>query len=59
MTTLTLFTATTSGLASNSHYPNKVTITDAADLEAAARFDHVAAEYQGNQRSTHGFVTSD
>lgn len=39
MTTLTLFTATTSGLASNSHYPNKVTITDAADLEAAARFD--------------------
>ena len=59
MTTFTLFTATTSGLASNTHYPNKATITDAADLEAAARFDHVAAEYQGNQRSTHGFVTSD
>ena len=59
MTTFTLFTATTSGLASNTHYPNKATITDAADMEAAARFDHVAAEYQGNQRSTHGFVTSD
>lgn len=58
MTTFTLFTATTSGLASNTHYPNKATITDAAALEAAAWFDHVAAEYQGNQRSTHGFVTS-
>lgn len=59
MTTFTLFTATTSGLASNTHYPNRATITDASDLEAATRFDHVAAEYQGNQRSTHGFVTSD
>lgn len=59
MTTFTLFTATTSGLASNTHYPNQAIITDAADLEAAARFEHVAAEYQGNQRSTHGFVTSD
>ena len=29
---------------------------DDTDLEAAARFDHVAAEYQGGQRSTHGFV---
>lgn len=58
MTTFTLFTATTSGLVSNTHYPNRVTITDASDLEAAARFDHVAAEYQGNQRSTHGFISS-
>ncbi|MBG9288583.1 hypothetical protein [Corynebacterium belfantii] len=49
MTTFTLFTATTSGLASNTHYPNKATITDAAALEVAARFDHVAAEYQGNR----------
>ena len=59
MTTFTLFTATTSGLASNTYYPNRATITDAADLEAAAHFDHVAAEYKGNQHSTHGFVTSD
>lgn len=58
MTTFTLFTATTSGLASNTHYPNRAVITDAAGLEAVARLDHVAAEYQGNQRSTHGFVIS-
>ena len=58
MTTFILFTAATSGLVSNTHYPNQATITDAAGLEAAARFDHVAAEYQGGQRATHGFVTS-
>lgn len=28
-------------------------------LEAAARTDHVAAEYLANQRSNHGFVSSD
>lgn len=58
MTTFILFTAATSGLVSNTHYPNQATITDATGLEAAACFDHVAAEYQGGQRSTHGFVTS-
>lgn len=59
MTAFALFTATTSGMASNTHYPNRVTVTDAADLEAAARFDHVAAEYRDGKRSTGTFVSSD
>lgn len=58
MTSFTLYTATTSGLASNTHYPNKTIITTPAQLQTAACFDHVAAHYQGNQRSTHGFITS-
>lgn len=56
---LTLFTATFTGQQTNTRYPNKRTITNTTDLEAAVAFDHVAAEYQGNMRSATGFTTSD
>ena len=59
MSVFTLFTAHAAGRQTNTIYPNKAPITSAADLEAAARVDHVAAEYLANQRSNHGFVSSD
>ncbi|MCI7305498.1 MULTISPECIES: phage/plasmid primase, P4 family [Actinomycetaceae] len=59
MSVFTLFTAHAAGCQTNTIYPYKAPITSAADLEAAARTDHVAAEYLANQRSSHGFVSSD
>ena len=58
-TPFTLYTATTHGVAANTHYPNRATISSAADLQTAATLDHVAAEYAGNVRSTAAFTVSD
>lgn len=58
-TQMTLFCATVQGQQNNNYYPNSAVITTAADLEAAAVWDHVAAGYAGGYRANKNFVTSD
>lgn len=58
-TSFTLFAATVTGVQNNNHYPNKQTIADVASLSAAAAFDHVAATYVNDRRSTAAFIASD
>lgn len=55
----TLFAATVAGVQNNNHYPNRHTVTDAASLSAVAGFDHVAAAYVNDRRSTATFIASD
>ena len=52
---LTLYTADCTGKASNCVYPNKTVVTNAEELKAAIRFDHVAAKYKNNYRSNENF----
>lgn len=54
----TLYAATVTGVQNNNHYPNKHTITDAASLSAVAGFDHVAATYVNDRRSSAAFISS-
>lgn len=58
MKAMTMFTAQVAGQQNNAHYPHPHTVTTAADLEVAARFDHVVAEYVGGRRSAGNCVTS-
>lgn len=58
-TQMTLFCATVQGQQNNNYYPNSAVITTAADLKAAAVWDHVAAGYAGGHRANKNFVTSD
>lgn len=58
-TPFTLYAANVAGVQNNIHYPNQHQITDAASLIAVAAFDHVAATYLNNRRSTAGFRSSD
>lgn len=59
MTPMTLHTATVTGAAHNTCYPTTTVITTPADLQAAARLDHVAATYVAGQRSAANFQSSD
>lgn len=59
MNPMTMYTATVAGQQNNTVYPNRHKVTTVADLEAIARLDHVAAEYQGGQRSSANFLSSD
>lgn len=58
-TPMTLFTATMAGVQNNNHYPNPHQVIDAASLSVVAGFDHVAATYKGNHRSSANFLSSD
>lgn len=58
-TPFTLYAANVSGVQNNNHYPNRHTVTDAASLSAVAGFDHVAAAYVNDRRSTATFIASD
>ena len=58
MTPMTMYTALVAGQQNNAHYPNHHDVVTAADLEAVARFDHVAAEYAAGRRSSSSFVSS-
>ncbi|MDT3768194.1 phage/plasmid primase, P4 family [Gleimia hominis] len=58
-TPMTLFAATVTGVHNNNHYPNKHTVTDVASLAAAVAFDHVAATYVNDRRSSAAFMASD
>lgn len=42
----------------NNHYPNRHTITDASELAAVVKLDHVAATYLGDRRSSANFQSS-
>ena len=56
---LTLFTSGQAGNQTNTVYPNHVSVTDEQSLIQAVQFDHVAASYQNNTRSTTNFLQSD
>lgn len=58
-TPFTLYAANVSGVQNNNHYPNQQTIADVASLSAVAGFDHVAATYANDRRSTAAFIASD
>ncbi|WP_124054630.1 phage/plasmid primase, P4 family [Arcanobacterium ihumii] len=58
-TPFTLHAATVTGVQNNNHYPNRHRATDAASLSRVAGFDHVAATYVNDRRSTAAFVASD
>lgn len=55
----TLYATDMAGKQTNSHYPNRHEITSRPDLEMTVRFDHVAATYKGNHRSSANFLVSD
>lgn len=56
---LTLFTSGQAGNQTTTAYPNQVIVTDKQTLIQAVQFDHVAASYQNNTRSTTNFLQSD
>ena len=47
----TLSTATTSGKANNTSYPNQVLVNSANALQTAVSFDHVCGTFENQQRS--------
>lgn len=55
----TLYATDMAGKQTNSHYPNRHEITSRPELEIAVCFDHVAATYKNNHRSSANFVVSD
>lgn len=55
----TLYCATKRGDKRNTLYPCRRVITSFSDLQTAARFDHVAAEFEGSRRSLDGFRLAD
>lgn len=55
----TLFCAATRGDKRNTFYPARRVITGFSDLQTAAQFDHVAAEFEGSRRSLDGFKLAD
>ena len=56
---LTLSVATTCSQASNTHYPNIMTINTATDLQAAVSHDHVCGQFKNHQRSLANFIQAD
>lgn len=55
---LVFYTANCTGNAKNCSYPNRVVVTNAEELKAVVRMDHVCAEYKNNYRSADNFVES-
>ena len=55
----TLFCAATCGDKRNTFYPARRVITGFSDLQEAAKFDHVPAEFDGSRRSLDGFRLAD
>lgn len=55
----TLYCAARRGDTRNTLYPRRRVITSFSDLQTAARFDHVAAEFDGSRRSLDGFRLAD
>ncbi|CAB0673456.1 primase C-terminal domain-containing protein [Corynebacterium diphtheriae bv. mitis] len=58
-TPFTLFAAAVTGVQNNNHYPNPHQVIDTASLSVVAGFDHVAASYVNDRRSTAAFIASD
>ena len=55
----TLSTAANSGQASNTIYPNQLTITNAQELKQAVQHDHVCGLFKNSQRSIVNFIKAD
>lgn len=55
----TIYCAAQRGDTRNTLYPRRRVITGFSDLQTAARFDHVAAEFEGSRRSLDGFRLAD
>ena len=55
---LILQTANVTADAKNCSYPNKVTVTNASELQEAVKMDHVCAKYKNNYRSIDNFLKS-
>lgn len=55
----TLYCATKRGDTRNTLYPCRRVITGFSDLQTAAQFDHVPAEFDGSRRSLDGFKLAD
>lgn len=55
----TLSTATTSGKANNTSYPNQVLVNSANALQTAVSFDHVCGTFENQQRSIYNFRVAD
>ncbi len=56
---LTIYTARCTGNKANCIYPDRREVSTAEELAAAAKLDHVCAEYQNNYRSRENFICSD
>lgn len=55
---LILQTANVTADAKNCSYPNKVTVTNASELQEEVKMDHVCAKYKNNYRSIDNFLKS-
>lgn len=55
----TLSTATTTGKANNTSYPNQVLVNSANALQTAVSFDHVCGTFENQQRSIYNFRVAD
>ncbi len=55
----TLSVATNSGRASNTVYPNQLTITNPQELKQAVQYDHVCGQFRNNQRNIANFLKTD
>lgn len=55
----TLSTATSASQASNTIYPNQLTITNPQELKKAVQYDHVCGLFKNNQRNIGNFIKAD
>lgn len=55
---LVFYTANCTGNTKNCSYPNRVEVTNAEELKAVVKMDHVCAEYKNNYRSADNFKES-
>lgn len=59
MKSITIFISNKRGDRFNTLYPEKRVVTSKAELEEAAKHDHVFAEYRGGHRALADFIRSD
>ena len=52
---ITLYTANCTGVETNCIYPNKVVVTNKAEMLEAIKHDHVCAKYTNNYRNNNNF----
>ena len=59
MRPITIYTSNQHGATFNAYYPNKQIIASVKDLEVAAQYDQVFAEYRNHHRASADFIKSD
>lgn len=55
---LIIFASDVCGVQDNCLYPHRHEVTNAAELKAAVKYDHVCAEYKNNYRGKENYITS-